>query len=77
MTKRSTVNVSYVKEKANYFLEHSDDSQSEQRKGTAGMLEAVLFETDNYKGFSLLSSEWDNAKWALRDGYDDTRRRYF
>lgn len=79
MAKRSTVNVSYVRDRANSFFRNSDDSTPEMRLGMAALLESVLFETDNYKGYVFLDSEWDLSnpdRPQLRDGYDQTRRLY-
>jgi hypothetical protein len=73
---RKTVSVEYVKERANTFLATSDDSMAGMRRGMAALLESVLFETGNYKGFRYLSTEWDESTETLREGYDDTRREY-
>jgi hypothetical protein len=74
---RKTIPVGWLREKVNTFLALSDDPMVEQRKGAAFVLETVLFETNNYKGFKYLSSEWDASKEDLRDGYDDSRRSYY
>jgi len=74
---RKTVSVEWLKEKTNKFLADSDEPMKEQRLGIAFLFETVLFETQNYKGFSYLPSEWDSNQQALRDGYDESRRRYY
>jgi hypothetical protein len=47
-----------------------------ERQGMASVLEMVLSRSGNYRGFSYLPSEWDEAAWALKPDYDRTRRRY-
>lgn len=76
VARRKTVNIDFVKTKVNYFLAESDDTQTGERRGAASVLEMILFNTDNYRGFSYLPSEWDAATEKLRDGYDDSRRLY-
>lgn len=44
------------------------------RLGMASLLDSVLHETGNYKGFGYQVSEL--VEGQLRPGYDDTRRRY-
>ena len=73
---RKTIEVEFIKRKANFFLKHSEplavlgegeDGMRERRKGVASLLEIVLHETGNYKGWNRLEAA---------DG-DDTRRVYF
>ena len=78
MAARKTVSVEFVKERANAFLANSEDGMAEMRKGIAALLESVLFEANAYKGFGYLPSELsDEFPNPLKEGYDDTRRRYF
>lgn len=79
---RNTIKVEQVKEMVNTMLAAPDtftidgiDPHS-QRMGACGLLEQVLHATGNYKGFTHLDSEWDAVNWQLREGYDDSRRRY-
>lgn len=80
---RKTIEVGKVVERANTFLAAPDSFSIEgldphsQRLGVAGLLESILHETGNYKGFNYLSSEWDGEKQELRQGYDESRRRYY
>lgn len=53
--KRSTIKVSFVIEKANAFIRNSADSDKDRRLGIASLLEAILFETNNYRGYSYLT----------------------
>lgn len=71
---RKTVDVEFVKERVNIMLD-SDFTTSEMRRGAFGVLEAVLFKSGNYKGFSYLPSELDDDG-RLKPDYDDTRRKY-
>lgn len=75
---RKTVDVEWLKNRTNYLLANSEDDMVEQRRGASALLEAALFETDTYKGFSYLSSEWDKETNALlpASSRDETRRRY-
>jgi hypothetical protein len=83
---RKTFHVDQLRAAANRMLAASpatdfsandtaSDDQS-QRLGVIVLLEHVLHETGNYKGYKHLESEWDPQKWALREGHDDTRRMY-
>lgn len=80
---RSTIKVEQVKEMVNTmlaapdtFTHHSVPDPKSQRMGACGLLEQILHATGNYKGFTHLDSEWDSENWKLREGYDDSRRRY-
>lgn len=68
---RKTVDVDWLKAKVNYFLEHSHEMglSPDKRLGAAAVLELVLHETDNYKGFNYING------WT--PGVDESRRRYF
>lgn len=60
---RKTVNVEWVRQKANYFFLHSKDDLKDQRFGVIGILEGILMETNNYKGFRYLIE--DDMKTSL------------
>jgi hypothetical protein len=79
MASRKTVDVQAVKKRANLLLGLKNESENtpEFRRGVIGMVEFVLFETGNYKGFKYRYSEWDVERNQLRAGYDDTRREYY
>ncbi len=93
---RKTITVEQIKEWANqrlayvrephvaaYFEKYTPDQV--YRMAVASLIEQVLHETGNYKGFSYLESEKNpdyvdgvttpDESW-LREGYDNTRRRY-
>lgn len=76
MTKiaRKTVEVGKVLKIANNFLAAKHTNASE-RDAVVAMIEAVLFETGNYRGFAYLPKE----KYVDETGFesDGTRRRYF
>jgi hypothetical protein len=84
MSSRKTVNVEQVRTWANNFLAapdafsnlHTPEERKAQRQGVAALLDTVLQATGNYHGFMYQPSEWDEAAGRLRDGYDDSRRRY-
>jgi hypothetical protein len=66
---RKTVSVEFLKDKANTFLRTSADEMVGERYGISALLESALFESNNYKGFKYLASEFDD--------HDETRRMYF
>lgn len=76
MTKiaRKTVEVGKMLKIANTFLAAKNTNASE-RDAVAVMIEAMLFETGNYRGFAYLPKE----NYADETGFesDGSRRRYF
>jgi hypothetical protein len=78
---RKTFDVETLKRRVNARLD-SPMSSPEGRWELARVLEDVLHQTDNYKGFGYLESEYAaEPPYApgtthLRPGYDDTRRSY-
>lgn len=86
MGKRSTFPVQDLKGIVNNMLAKSIDEAKQQRQGMIAVIERVLMDTDNYHGFQYLDSEFEPKRATdehgipypkLRDGYDDTRRRYY
>jgi hypothetical protein len=70
---RKTIPVEAVKAAANRMLAQSDDTMQQGRIGVYMLLERVLFDTDNYRGYRYVSPEdGDNIAGQL----DDTRRFY-
>lgn len=61
---RKTIAVASIVAKTNGYLANSDDDRQAERLGMIVVLEYILFETDNYKGFSFTVEG------------DETRRRY-
>lgn len=87
---RKTFDVEVMRENANRLLALPDthgrvrDLTPDFRQGVISMIERILHDTGNYKGFAYLSSELTTADQPhtpnttyLRIGYDETRRRYF
>jgi len=89
---RKTVNVEAVKAHANLMLSLVDGPASpasspefsrEFRRGIISMVERVLHDTDNYKGFQYLDTEFvreelpGGSRRVLREDYDATRVRYY
>lgn len=82
---RKTYNVSDLRDKVNAMIAHThanDDPdfapwgsplQRAQRQALCTLLESVLHETDNYKGFRSL----DGHAAVIAERYDDTARHYF
>jgi hypothetical protein len=71
---RKTIEVGKVLRIANNFLA-AKHTTAEERESVAAVIEAVLMETDNYRGFAYLPKE----NYAHETGFehDGTRRRYF
>ena len=53
---RKTIRVETVIDLANHYLATSDDQCSERRKGVMMMLEKILHETENYRGFRHITN---------------------
>ena len=69
---RKTIEVGKVLRIANNFLA-AKHTTPDEREAVAAMIEAVLMETDNYRGFAYLPKELYSDE---TDGLG-TRRRYF
>lgn len=54
---RKTFNVDDFRQKANEALAKSHPDQASRREGVIVMLELVLMETGNYRGFAYLSQD--------------------
>lgn len=81
MRKRQTVPVAELVRRTNRMLA-APGSTREGRQALASLLEEVLQQTGQYKGFGYQPSEYLPATEqtdtnVLRAGYDDTRRRYY
>jgi hypothetical protein len=72
MAKRKTVDVEYMKTFANTILASADPKQVDVRRGVAVMIEEVLFNSGNYKGFRYL--DWNETTKAPDDS---SRVQYF
>lgn len=73
---RKTIDVSYIRDAANYFLENSAPELVANREATANLPESALHETGNYKGFRYLDAKWRQvAPFDLISG-DESRRFY-
>ena len=57
MTNRKTVDVEYVKMYGNDMLRESPDASVDHRVGIQTMVEQVLMETGNYRGYRYLTME--------------------
>jgi hypothetical protein len=71
---RKTVEIATVRDTVNRMLA-APNGTAEGRRALAVLAESILMSTGNYRGFGYLPSEL-SAPGVLRDGYDDTRRRY-
>lgn len=58
MTKqKKTIEVSRIKEMVNHYLKNSSKSEYAERLGECFLLEAILMETGNYKGFRYIETD--------------------
>lgn len=74
---RKTVNVAWLVDKTNQFLATSEPKMTGERRGMTAVLEAVLFETGQYKGYGYLPSQWNEGELILAEDRDETRRHYY
>jgi hypothetical protein len=69
---RKTIEVERLVEMVNDVLQQSAEDQKGIRQGMINMLESVLFETKNYKGFRYLNQNEVNTPypgiWLNEDG---------
>ena len=77
MSKRKTITVESFKVKINKMIADSPDSMTEARTALAGLLESVLFETDNYHGFNYLPGVVDFTVDPPDIHGDETRKKYY
>ena len=54
--RRKTIRVETVIDWANNYLATSDDQCSERRLGVIAMLEKILYETGNYRGYRHITN---------------------
>lgn len=66
---RKTAEVAAIKDAANHMLKQSIDSFVGQREGIAALLERILMDTNNYKGFQFTD--------GTRGETDESRRWYY
>lgn len=72
MKKRKTVDVSFIRESVNHSLANSTASD-EVRYGMISVLERILHETGNYRGYGYAPID----KPFDRENFDDSRRHYY
>lgn len=53
---RKTIRVETVIDWANNYLATTDDQHSERRRGVIAMLEEILCETGNYRGYRYITN---------------------
>jgi hypothetical protein len=86
---RKTASVEYIVAQANLMLSLTDGEGTpglpnrEFRRGVIAMTERVLMDTDNYRGFQYLDTEFvreylpGGDRRVLREDYDPTRVRFY
>jgi len=73
---RKTISRELLVATANRAIQHAPTEA--ERVAIATTLESVLHMSNAYAGFTYPASERDEERHgALRDGYDDSNRRYF
>lgn len=73
--RRQTIKVQWLKERVNHVLANSKESTPEKRAGMISVLELVLWEANDYRGFIFLESAGKQDPTTHRL-MDETRRRY-
>lgn len=79
MSKRKTISVTNLVDVANRYLELPDAPGiigDQFRHGVAAMIEHVLHDTGNYRGFQYQKSELDE-RGQLRENFNNSRRLYY
>jgi hypothetical protein len=88
---RKTIEINNIKEKINGIILNSEDNQKEVRESLGLLLEEILMETNNYKGFKYLTKKDmelsysgttvgindDQKGKTLFEGTDSTRIYYY
>lgn len=74
---RKTIAVQVLKEHVNKVLKDSADEQAGLRTEFASLLEWVLFETGNYRGYNHLPGIVDFTSDPPEITGDQTRRSYY
>lgn len=76
---KKTILISRLVAVANAGLANSDTVDRQWRLGIISFIEAILNETNNYKGYKYLDSEYiinSKGEKDLKEKFDYTRRRY-
>ena len=87
MSKRKTVDVLWLLQKANHFLENTPDENTtlsraefiQRRQGVCSLLEMALMETGQYAGFGYIGGQGrpsPSPEEIQAGNYDDSRRQY-
>ena len=79
---RKTIDVDFVREKANAYFRSPGPISRDGRFGVAALLDSILLESGNYKGFRFLTK--DQVPYMAEPGIDESgvvqdgsRRFYF
>ena len=70
MAKRRTVEIEKLKRMANEYFVHSGDDYREARRAIQSFVEAILHDTDNYRGFMYLTAEQSKPGHSIGLAYD-------
>lgn len=73
---RKTVDVGFVLDRANAYLRLTHDDNAEGRMAVAGLVESVLMETGNYKGFGYTDQNGAPVHY-VKGETDESRRQYY
>lgn len=57
MKPRKTIEVERIKQMVNYYLKNSPTDEALQREGEINLMEAILTETGNHRGFRYLETD--------------------
>lgn len=90
---RKTIPIMDIKKRVNNFLRDTKDFMKPERESMAMMLESILTDTGNYKGFGYITKEsmkanskegttfgigeWDDKKFRFDFAVTDSSRIYY
>ena len=67
MKARKTIEVERIKQMVNYYLKNSPTDEALQREGECQLLEAILAETGNIRGFRYLETDEVSGSGTRRE----------
>jgi hypothetical protein len=72
---RTTVDVSYIKDRANHFFRETADNQLESRSTLFCFVSTILMDANAYKGFSYLRAQDVPSGHSFGIIFDESEKR--
>lgn len=75
---RKTIDISFIKEKANFYLRTSGNECVNERKQLFSFVSTLLFEARNYNGFGYLTENnvEKGLTWGITFGHNGSPNEY-